>query len=110
MAKYAVFFSYTPEAWSKMISNPGDRAAAVRSVLESLGGRLETMYFMFGERDGFVIADLPDAESAAAVSITVASSGAFRNVQTHQLIAPEDLPGVLEKAGSALGSYRPPGS
>ena len=53
--------------------------------------------------------DVPDADSAAAVSIAVSSSGAFSHVETHQLISPADLPTVLEKAASARDAYRPPG-
>ena len=30
MAKYVTFFTYTSEAWARMIQNPGDRTATVR--------------------------------------------------------------------------------
>ncbi len=33
MAKYAIFFSYTPEALSAMIKNPSDRSTAARQVV-----------------------------------------------------------------------------
>ncbi|MEU6642538.1 GYD domain-containing protein [Saccharomonospora sp. NPDC046836] len=110
MAKYAVFFSYTPESWARMIANPSDRMAAVKASTESVGGSVETMYFMFGERDGFVVVDLPDSEAAAAMSVAVSSTGAFRSVQTHELIAPAHLPQVLERARTTAASYRPPGT
>ncbi|MBC3193483.1 GYD domain-containing protein [Pseudonocardia sp. C8] len=110
MTRYVLFFSYTPEAWRKMIDNPGDRAAAARAVLEPVGGTLESLYFMFGETDGMAICDVPDAEAAAAAAIAVASSGAFRNVRTHELIEPERLRSVLGKAGQAAGSYPAPGT
>ena len=32
MAKFAVFFSYKPEAWNQLLMKPGDRAAAVRNL------------------------------------------------------------------------------
>ncbi|PVZ05344.1 GYD domain-containing protein [Actinomycetospora cinnamomea] len=110
MAKFVVFFNYTAETWSKMISNPGDRLAAVRDMARTVGGDVETMYFMFGSRDGFVIVDAPDAAAAAAVSIAVSSTGAVQGLETHELIAPEDLGGVLEQAGTARGGYRLPGT
>ena len=31
MAKYVTFFTYTSEAWARMIQNPGDRTATVRN-------------------------------------------------------------------------------
>jgi uncharacterized protein with GYD domain len=109
MTKFAAFFSYKPETWNQFLMKPGDRTAAVRDLAESVGGSLETMYFMFGDRDGFVIIDAPDRDAAAAVAIAANSSGAFSVMETRELIAPEDLPSVLEKAASARESYRPPG-
>ncbi|MHA6782640.1 GYD domain-containing protein [Pseudonocardia saturnea] len=110
MAKYVIFFSYTPQAWAAMIQKPGDRTAAARAVAEHVGGRLESVYFMFGERDGMAIFDAPGAEEAAAVAIAVGSTGAFRSVQSHELIEPERLSGILDTAGRALGAYSPPGA
>lgn len=110
MPKYALFFSYTAEAWGNMIKNPGDRAAVARAVAESAGGTLESIYFMFGDHDGMAICDMPDGEAAAATSIAVTSSGAFRSVETRELIEPERLVAVLGKARVATGVYRAPGS
>lgn len=45
------------------------------AVAESVGGSLEAFYFPFGDRDAYVIVDLPDNESAAAVALTVNSTG-----------------------------------
>ena len=44
-------------------------------ALESLGGKLEAFYFTMGETDAIVIADVPDALAAAAVSLTVQRVG-----------------------------------
>lgn len=38
------------------------------------------------------------------------STGAFRSVQSHELIEPERLVGILGRAGQALGVYTAPGS
>jgi uncharacterized protein with GYD domain len=109
VAKFAVLFSYKPETWNRMLMKPGDRTAAVRDLVSSVGGSLETMYFMFGDRDGFVVLDLPGPDAAAAISIAESSTGAFSHLEWRELIAPEDLPAVLEKAATARESYRPPG-
>lgn len=108
--KFMLEFSYTPQAWAGMTKNPTDRRAAARSAVEPLGGTVESMYFTFGERDGFVIVDMPDAESAAAAAIAVNSSGAFRDMRTVELLEPERLGEVLTKAGGVVGGYRPPGT
>jgi uncharacterized protein with GYD domain len=110
MAKFALFFSFKPETWDQLMKKPSDRGAAVRHLSESVGGTLEAMYFMFGDRDGLVILDAPGADSAAAMSVAVLSTGAFSHVDTHQLIAPDDLSSVLEKAARARESYHVPGT
>ena len=49
-----VFFNYTAETWSKMISTPSDRLAAVRDMAQTVGGDVESLYFMFGAKDGLL--------------------------------------------------------
>src|SRR3954452_9932881 len=71
MAKYAFFFTYSSETWQRMIQNPGDRTAAVRQLATSLGGSVESIYWMFGPYDGLLIADVPDSVGAAALSVAV---------------------------------------
>jgi uncharacterized protein with GYD domain len=78
VAKYALLFSYTGDAWAWMINSPGDRTSAARQLVDALGGTLESAYLMLGTHDGIVIADLPDSVSAAAMSIAVISSDAFK--------------------------------
>jgi uncharacterized protein with GYD domain len=109
MTKYAFFFSYTSDSWARMISAPGDRTAAVRQVLDSVGGSLECIYWMFGSHDGIAIADLPDSVSAAAASIAVASSGAFTHNQTHELLTQEQLGHALQQASTTAQAFQPPG-
>lgn len=109
MPKYVSFFTYSSEAWGRMINAPGDRAAALRQVLDSVGGSLDTMYWMFGDYDGMVIFDVPDSASAAAVSIAAGSSGAFKHLETHELFNQDQLSETLARAKSATQAYRPPG-
>jgi uncharacterized protein with GYD domain len=109
MAKYVILFTYTSEAWTRMIQNPGDRTAAVRRLAESLGGSVECVYWMLGGYDGIVILDVPDSISVAALSITVGSTGAFKNLQTHELLTLEQLGQALSRSKDAAQAYQPPG-
>jgi uncharacterized protein with GYD domain len=109
MAKYAFFFRYTSESWARMISTPGDRTAAVRQVLGSVGGTLECIYWIMGAHDGIAIADVPDTVSAAAVSIAVTSSGAFSGNQTQVLLTQDQLEEALQRAGTAAHDFQAPG-
>jgi uncharacterized protein with GYD domain len=73
-------------------------------------GKLVSYDFMFGEDDGMVVFEVPDSQTAAAISLAVSSTGVFGRVHTHELIPAENLPALLERAKSARQSYRPPGA
>lgn len=107
MAKFAVFFRFKGETIKRLIDDPGDRPGAVRALAESVGGTMESYYLMFGQWDGFVVVEVPDSHTAAAISLAVSSSGAFAHLETHELIDPGELSAILAKAKSA--SYTPPG-
>jgi uncharacterized protein with GYD domain len=92
-----------------MIRDPGDRTATVRRLAESLGGSVECVYWMLGGYDGIVILDVPDSISGAALSITVGSTGSFKNLQTHELLTQEQLGQALSRSKDAAQAYYPPG-
>ncbi len=48
MAHYLIQASYSKEGIGQLLANPQDRAAAVRPVVESMGGKLEFLYYAFG--------------------------------------------------------------
>jgi uncharacterized protein with GYD domain len=77
----------------------------VAQVAESVGGRLEAFYFAFGDRDAYVIADLPDNKSAAAVAVTVNAAGGA-TVKTVVLLTPEEVDAAAQRSVE----YRPPGA
>jgi uncharacterized protein with GYD domain len=109
MPKYVSFFTYTPEAWKAMAENPQDRGAVAKSLVESVGGKLECFYWMSGAFDGLLIADLPDDQSAGALAAVVKGSGALKEYETHLVSNMEQVPAMLKKAQAAAKSYRPPG-
>jgi uncharacterized protein with GYD domain len=80
------------------------RREAVKKALESVGGQLEALYFAFGERDVYVLADLPDNASAAAMAMAVNASGAVAS-RTIVLLTPEDV----DAAANRSVDYRQPG-
>ena len=110
MAKYALLGGYTTETWSRFIQNPGDREAPVRRTVEAAGGKLETIYWSFGDDDYLVILECPDDIAAAAIAVAVGSTGALRNVRTIKLIEANQLQQVLQKAKAVVGAYVPPGA
>ena len=79
MAHYLFQGGYAPEAWAGLMENPEDRTAVVRAAFESIGGKLDALYYTFGADDFVGLAEVPDNIQAAAVSIAVASTGRYRN-------------------------------
>jgi uncharacterized protein with GYD domain len=110
MAKYALMGGYTTETWAKFIQNPGDREAPVRRAVEAAGGKLETLYWSFGDDDYLVILECPDDIAAAAIAVAVGSTGALRNLRTIKLFEANQLQQVLQKAKAVVGAYVPPGA
>jgi uncharacterized protein with GYD domain len=108
MAKFAVFFTFKGEAIKALMERPSDRAAVVAKLCEGVGGRMEAYYLMFGAWDGFVIVETPDSKAAAAISLAVSSTGSFDSLETHELLEPGDLAGVLSTAATL--TYQPPGA
>jgi uncharacterized protein with GYD domain len=106
MAKYLFHGSYTAEGVKGLIKDGGTgRKDAVKQLVDSVGGKLEAMYFAFGKDDWFIIADLPDAESAVGIAATTGSSGSV-NLQTTVLLTPEQVDAGVKKAVK----YRRPGA
>lgn len=103
------FFSYTSDTWAQITGNPCDRTAAVRRVVESLDGSLECLYWMLGAHDGIAIAQLPDSARAIALSAMITSTGAYKTVQTHELLTQEQISRTLQLASSAGQAFQPPG-
>ena len=106
MPKYLITASYTQEGVKGVASAGGSsRRDAVAHLAESVGGSLESFYFAFGGHDAYVVVDLPDNETAAAVALTVNSSGVVA-ISTVVLLTPEEVDAAAKKSVD----YRPPGS
>jgi uncharacterized protein with GYD domain len=97
MAKYLLAASYTAEGLRGVIKNKASaRKAAVEKLVAEAGGKLEAFYFAFGETDVFVLVDLPDAASAAALSMTVSASGLVKG-KTIALLTVDEIDKALAK-------------
>jgi uncharacterized protein with GYD domain len=105
MPKYLIEASYTLEGVKGVQSAGGSaRREAVAALAESVGGKLETFYFAFGDRDVYAVLEVPSNEAAAAVAMTVNGSGAV-SIRTTVLLTPEEV----DEAAKVSVNYRPPG-
>jgi uncharacterized protein with GYD domain len=97
MPKYLFEARYTAEG-AKGVEKEGgaSRREAVKKHLKELGGKLEAMYFAFGDVDCYSIVDLPDNVSAAALSFAVNESGAI-TTRTVVLLTPEEVDEAVKR-------------
>ncbi len=66
MPLYMTQASYTPEAVAALAQNPEDRSEALRGLAESMGGRLLSFHYSFGDYDIVTMQEAPDDKTAAA--------------------------------------------
>ena len=105
MPSYLVIGSYTPEGVKGVVKNGGtQRADAVRSAVEALGGTMHSFHFAFGADDVFTVFDLPDNTAAAALGLAVAATGLVA-IRIVVLVSPAEI----DEAAKRQVSYQPPG-
>jgi uncharacterized protein with GYD domain len=102
---------YTPKALNGILENPTtSRYEAAKKLIEAAGGKLISMYSTAAEGPGvLVIFDVPDPNSAPAISGTVVAAGAIHNVHLTRLWTQDEIMQVRQKAVQLRGSYNPPG-
>jgi uncharacterized protein with GYD domain len=105
MPKYLIQANYSSEGVQGLLKDGGSgRRAAVEKLFASVGGKLEAFYYAFGDTDAFVIADVPDNVTAAALSLAVNVPGTVSTKLT-VLLTPEEIDAAAKKSIN----YRPPG-
>jgi uncharacterized protein with GYD domain len=108
MPLFMVEFGYTPEAWAELVKSPENREEMAAANAQRAGCKLHGLWYAFGESDVFALIEAPDNVTAAGLAIAVASSGAFRKVETHPLLTQAELLESLERAGEV--AYAAPGA
>lgn len=106
MPKYLLTANYVGDGVQGLVKDGGTgRRDAAAKAFKSVGGRLEAFYYAFGEADAYVIGDVPDNVSMAALAIAINASDAV-SIRTTVLLTPEEVDRAVKKTPS----YRPPGA
>ena len=106
MTRYLIEEIISPQAAAALIKNPHDRTEAIRPIFESVGGKLEHYYVAYTENTVYLLAEIPDQESLAAILAAFLAGGGPTSVKATPLYTATEAVDVFKKAGS-LG-YRPP--
>lgn len=77
MATYISLCKWTEQGIAEVKESP-KRLAAARKAWRAAGAKLKDFYLTMGEYDMVVIAEAPDDETMARLSLAVASQGAVR--------------------------------
>ncbi|MEV7013584.1 GYD domain-containing protein [Streptosporangium sp. NPDC051022] len=106
MSKYLIKVNYTVDGLKGVLRDGGTtRRQVVERMVESVGGRVEQMYYAFGETDLYIIADLPSNVASAAVGLRVSAAGGA-GTKTVVLLTPEEV----DEATRQEVEYRAPGT
>ena len=97
MAKFLMQVSFTRDGIRGLAKEGGTkRREAVQQFFGAVGGKLETLYFAFGDTDVFAVAEFSDNMSAAAVSLAANAAGVV-HVKATVLITPEEMDQAARK-------------
>jgi uncharacterized protein with GYD domain len=70
MAKYLFTASYVGKGVEGLLKEGGSaRREAAAKAMSSVGGKLESFYYAFGDTDVLGVIDMPDVASAVAASL-----------------------------------------
>lgn len=106
MPKYLVTGEYIGDGIAGLRKEGGtSRRTAVKTLMKSVGGRVESMYYGANGTDVVLIVDAPDDQVLAALCLTVNSTGAVA-LDVSRLLTPEELDAAVKKTIK----YRAPGA
>lgn len=105
MAKYLIQATYSAEGFEGVAKDKASgRKAALQKALASVGGKLDAIYYAFGDCDVVLIVEAPDNAAVAAFGMAACSTGLARTITTPLL--------TIDEADQAIKKgikYRGPG-
>ena len=105
MPKYFLQANYTAQGLQGLLKEGGSsRRRVFEEMAREQGGSLESFYYAFGGADLYLTFDLPDAATAAAISLNIGAGGAL-DISTVQLLTAEEI----DEACGKTVTYRLPG-
>jgi uncharacterized protein with GYD domain len=122
---YLVQFSYTSEAWADLLRDDTkrDRIAAVKPIVEGLGGCFPEIVFpceyppvvqegkwaSFGDHDVVALIAFPSDRAAAAFAMTISQGHGVKSFKTTPLLSWDEARAAMGDAAGQIATYRPPG-
>jgi uncharacterized protein with GYD domain len=109
MPRFMIQMTYSSASWARMIAHADDRPKAVGELMEHLNGKLEAMYWDMGRASTYIIGELPDSMSAAAIITVATGTGGYKDVEAREILDQEQVRAIVALARSSEGVFSPPG-
>ena len=108
MAHYLIEVGYTPQAWSSQLDSQANVVDRITPAVKAAKGKIESIYYAFGDVDLVGIMDFPTPEDAASFALAVTSSGALRSFKTTPLLTVSQGIDCMKRAHEVRAKYTPP--
>ncbi len=106
MPSYLIQLTYHPDILAGFVKHPTDRSEAIAKLATKMGGTVVGSWMSFGDYDAVVVIEGSDLISAAACSMAVSGSGAFKAFKTTPMLNIGEAMEAMKKAGTF--DYKPP--
>jgi uncharacterized protein with GYD domain len=103
--KVTILANYAPNAYKGLIQG-SDREAAIKTLFESVGGKVSGVMFTRGVYDIVVNAEVPDQAAGMGLALAVRASGSVTDLVVLEEL---DMKAVLAAANKAARVYKPAG-
>ena len=106
MIKFLIKATYTPTGVAALHKVGGtNRKQAIETMVAGMGGTVEVFYYSASELDVYVILELPNSITAAAMALAINASGLV-SISSTMLFTAEEI----DQASRMSFDYRSPGS
>ena len=99
--------SYTSDSCATQVKSQPRNTERVKGMLDQLGGRIESIYYAFGDYDVVAVLELPNQEAAAAFALAVAAGGSVRSAKTTVLMTVDEGRAAMRRASDVGKVYQP---
>lgn len=101
---------FTREYVKGGLAKPEDRQAAISKLCEQVGGKMISLYYTLGQYDFMLLSEMPDAKTAAAISLIATGGGGIEGAMTSQAFTTAEAKDMFASAGKVAGGYKPMGA
>ena len=91
MPTYIALIRFTQQG-VETIKDAQSRLAGARQTIESMGAKMDTVYYTMGQYDAVGIVEAPDDETVSRLALAIASKGNIRT-ETLRAFTPDEFYG-----------------